>query len=226
MFIDEWFDVDFYQKLPLNYRNSFCFGQIFWTHAYYPHENLMLWRPVPDPSEPIKTIATIFEQKSAGSDAFKRSLPLEVPKLATNEEFIVIRAKRRPVVLIYPEAPITAVNSGYRGKISRKRCLVAQAFGLKDVQSGQQEFASSFADRVRKMEFPQLLYLPAKTGALEVESMLRLDEVQSVFTPHLEATQYALGEKVLDVLRGQLRLIFTDEYSGEYAELRELLLNS
>jgi hypothetical protein len=39
MFIDEWFGA-YYKKLPLGYHNeaSFCFGQIFWTHAYYPHE--------------------------------------------------------------------------------------------------------------------------------------------------------------------------------------------
>ena len=50
MFIDEWFGDSFYKKLPLGYHNpgDFCFGQVFWTHAYYPHENLELWRPVPD----------------------------------------------------------------------------------------------------------------------------------------------------------------------------------
>src|ERR1017187_10232643 len=63
MFIDEWFGDTFYKKLPLGYHNdaNFCFGQIFWTHAYYPHENLELWRPVPDPAEPTKTIASQFE---------------------------------------------------------------------------------------------------------------------------------------------------------------------
>jgi hypothetical protein len=42
MFIDEWFGDDFYQKLPLGFQNpaGFVFGQMFWTHAYYPHENL------------------------------------------------------------------------------------------------------------------------------------------------------------------------------------------
>ena len=42
MFIDEWFGAAYYKKLPLGYHNeaNFCFGQIFWTHAYYAHENL------------------------------------------------------------------------------------------------------------------------------------------------------------------------------------------
>ena len=47
MFIDEWFGDNFYKKLPFGYHNpaNFCFGQVFWTHAYYPHENLEFWRP-------------------------------------------------------------------------------------------------------------------------------------------------------------------------------------
>lgn len=64
MFIDEWFGEDFYKNLPLGYHNpaNFCFGQVSWTHAYYPHENLELWRPVPDPAEPTKTIASQFRR--------------------------------------------------------------------------------------------------------------------------------------------------------------------
>jgi hypothetical protein len=102
MFIDEWFSTAYYKKLPLGYHNeaNFCFGQIFWTHAYYPHENLELWRAVPDSTEPTKTIASQFLIAPARQDAFKRGLPLHAPKLETNEEFIVIRAKVRPVVLI------------------------------------------------------------------------------------------------------------------------------
>ena len=127
MFIDEWFGDNFYKKLPLGYHNpaNFCFGQMFWTHAYYPHENLELWRPVPDPAEPTKTIASQFRITAAGKDAFSRSLPLHVPRLETNEEFIVVRAKVRPVILIQTELPLAGVdNKGYRGRIQRHRPLI------------------------------------------------------------------------------------------------------
>src|SRR5258708_27196534 len=115
MYIDEWFKDDFYKKLPLGYHHQFSFGQFFKTHAYYPHENLELWRPVPDPAEPTKTIASQFRITAAGTDAFRRVLPLHAPKLETNEEFIVIRAKARPVVLIQAEFPLACVNNrGFR----------------------------------------------------------------------------------------------------------------
>jgi hypothetical protein len=229
MFIDEWFAPSYYKKLPLGYHNdaNFCFGQIFWTHAYYPHENLELWRPVPDPAEPTKTMASQFRISAAGQDAFKRGLPLHAPKLETNEEFIVVRAKSRPVVLIQTEFPLAGVdNRGYRGRIQRRRTLVAQVFGLADARTGTPEFNPSFVDRVRKMEFPQLMFLPQHGGVFAVDSMLRLDEAQSVFVPHLQPTQFCLADDVANVLRHQINFLLTGTGPNEYTELREELLNS
>src|SRR5947208_8850650 len=165
MFIDEFFADQFYAKLPLGYHSNFSFGQLFWTHAYYPHENLELWRPLLDPNEPTKTIASAFHITPAGQDAFRRGLPLHSPKLETNEEFLVIRAKLRPVLLVQPEIPLGGIdNRGYRGRIERRRCLVAQIFGLADTKTGQAQFSASFVDRVRKMEFPQFMFLSQKPG--------------------------------------------------------------
>jgi len=58
MFIDEWFGANFYEKLPLNQASQLGFGRFFLTHAYYPHEHLQLWHPIPDPNEPTKTSAS------------------------------------------------------------------------------------------------------------------------------------------------------------------------
>jgi len=228
MFIDEWFEDCFYAELPLGYHNpaNFCLGQIFWTHAYYPHENLELWRPVVDPDEPTKTIASQFRITPAGQDAFKRTLPLHVPKLETNEEFIVVRAKIRPVILIQTELPLAGVdNRGYRGRIQRPRALVAQVFGLADTITGEPQFNPAFVDRVRKMEFPQLMFLPKKPGLFEVDSLLRLDEAQSVFVPHLHTKPFRLGDGVTTILRHQLAFLQTGLGPNEYTELRELLMN-
>lgn len=228
MFIDEWFEKNFYQDLPLGYRSptNFRFGQVFQTHAYYPHENLQLWRPVPEPGEPTKTIASRFQLIAAPSDAFRRSLPLHAPKLETNEEFIVVRAKERPVILIQPEAPIGFDNRGYRGTVERHRCLVAKVFGLADTKTGRSEFSPVFVDRVRKMEYPQLFFLPKRPGVLEVDSILRLDELQSVFTPHLDPHQVALADEVAQVLRYQFQFLWTGFGPSTYTELREFLLTN
>lgn len=227
MFIDEWFESDFYQTLGLNYRNTFQFGQIFWTHAYYPHEHLEVWRPIFDATEPTRTIATKFRPQPAGHDAFNHSTPLSAPKLESNEEFIVLRAKKRPVILIRPEMTVSIEDSSrFRNRLSRKRCLVAQVFSIVDKYTGEAKFSPAFIDRVRRLEFPQFMFLPKKSEVIPVDSLLRLDECQSVFTPHLEPQQYALGENLKQLLRQQLQYLFTDVYVGEYAQLRELLLSS
>jgi hypothetical protein len=76
------------------------------------------------------------------------------------------------------------------------------------------------------MEFPQLMFIPARPGFVEVDSLLRLDELQSVFTPNLDPTQLALGDEVADILRGQLQFLLTGSGPTAYTELRELLLKS
>jgi hypothetical protein len=76
------------------------------------------------------------------------------------------------------------------------------------------------------MEFPQLLFLPKKGGLLDVDSILRLDELQSVFTPHLDATQFALGDGVNSVLMGQWKFLVAGVGPSDYTELRELILKS
>jgi hypothetical protein len=192
MFIDEWYDKSFYRDLPIGYRDTFAFGQLFWTHTYYPHENLELWRPMPSTDEPTKTLAREFQLQAAGKDAFRRACPLHVPKLETNEEFIVIRAKRRPVILMQGGSSLNeSDNKGFRGRLQRRRCLVAQVYGLSDVVTERMEFNPALIDRVRRMEFPELMFLPKRSGFLEVDSMLRLDEMQSVFSGHI-LKQYPL----------------------------------
>lgn len=228
MFIDEYFSDSFYQKLGLNYsrHEAFCFGQLFWTHAYYPHENLEVWRPIPDPSEPTKTIATAFRIESSTSDRFKRSLPLGAPPLKTNEEFLVIRAKVRPVVLICTEAQVKLETEKEQRKVSRKRCLTAQVFSLKDTTTRRSKYSQNFVDRVRKLEYPQFMFLPEKAGLLEVDSILRLDECQSVFTKHLDPCQWALCDDLQDLLRGQLQTLFTGNHDNTFGEYREMFLSS
>lgn len=226
MYIDEWFDKDFYGELPLGYHTNFTFGQLFWTHTYYPHEHLELWRPIPNPDEPTKSIANAFQLQAAGKDAFNRKFPLHAPQLETNEEFIVIRAKKRPVILLQSESGLPeGENKGYRGRFHRRRCIVAQVFGLSDVTTGRTEFNPSLIDRVRKMEFPELLFLPKRPGILDVDSMLRLDELQSVFIPHLEPTRVALSNEVANILRRQFQFLIARNAPSAYTELREMLLN-
>ena len=226
MFIDEWLAAGFYKKLDGDFRFRHSFGQIFWTHTYYPHENLELWRPVIDPNEPTKSSASSFRIVAAGADAFNRGFPLITPSLKTKEEFVVLRAKRRPVMLIQSAAPIAGTdNRGYRGKFARSLCVVSQVFGIADTQTGTTKFAPCLIDRVRRLEYPQIMFLPQLPGVFPVDGMLRLDHLQSVFVPHLEATAYCLCDEGQTILKAQLQYLVTGEGPNYYTALREQLMN-
>jgi hypothetical protein len=58
-----------------------------------------------------------------------------------------------------------------------------------------------------------------------VDSMLRLDETQSVFVPHLEAKPFCLGDDVIAVLRHQPAFLQTQIGPNDYTDLREVLMN-
>ncbi len=70
------------------------------------------------------------------------------------------------------------------------------------------------------------MFLPKKPGLLEVNSIARLDELQSVYAPHLYPTQFGLGDEMQRVLIGQIQLFFANVGPNYYTELREMLLKS
>ncbi len=62
-------------------------------------------------------------------------------------------------------------------------------------------------------------------GVFDEDRMLRLDEAQSVFVAHLQATQFCLADDVANVLRHQIKFLLTGAGPNDYTELREVLLN-
>lgn len=224
MFIDEWFDKDFYKKLPLGFHSNHCFGQLFWAYAHYVPQVMQLWRPVIDPNEPTKTIATTFNMVGLQTDAFKRKIPLHAPELKTDEEFVVVKAKRRPVVLIQTEPPLAELSERGKRKLGRRRVTVAQTFSLVDQKTGAAKYEQALIERVRRLEFPQLFFLP-KAGGLAVESLLRFDEMQTIPVPGLEPTEWCLGDEVQKILKSQLQFLMTGS-TGYYSDLREILLQN
>jgi len=200
------------------------FGHIYAIPCYYPHKNLEFFRPATFSNEPTKTFASTFEIKTAGADSFKHNHPLSIPKLDSNEEFVVVRAKPRYGIVLIPECPIEGFKeAGYHGTIWRPLSLIGQVFGLADTASGESDFGPNFIRNLKKLDFPQLMFLPKHKGLFVVDSMLRLDECQSVFTDHLKHTGFRLSDEVTKLLRWQLKFLTTGEYDEEYELYRELM---
>jgi hypothetical protein len=221
-FLDEVMGNCFASGAPTAHEN-FAFGQLFWTHAYYPHGLLQLWRPA-DENRKMQ-IASNFNVTSGLPDAFNRTLPYSSPYLAIDEEFIVIRAKRRPVVMIQPpDASLTSIRGrDVRMKIARHLCVIAPLYSLED-DVGYSKAPQEFINRIRQLEYPQFLFLP-KGGPLMRDSFLRVDELQSVTINNLEQTNYCLSADLKQVFRSQVSYYLTglgdDDFNGYRALLKD-----
>jgi hypothetical protein len=200
---------------------SYALGQIFWAPAYYPHQQLQLWRPL-EVDQKLHT-AKNFQITTAPADAFKRALPYTSPPLKNNEEFIALKAKRRPVVLLLPPDPslLTVGKSTGDIKIVRHLCVIAPVFSIVDAV-GYSKVPEEFRNRVRRLEYPQFPFLPAG-GPLSLDSILRLDELQSVAINNLERTDSCLSDELKAIFRSQVGFFMSGIGGEDFLGYRELL---
>jgi hypothetical protein len=218
-FIDELI-VPFIVPCALTNQKDFTFGQIFKAPVYYPHQRFEVWRP--DNVDQRLHTAKNFNIATVVPDAFKKPLPYSYPPLGTNEEFMALRAKIRPVILIQPPNPGLAkapkVSMGIN--LERHLCVVAPAFGLENAE-GYSRVSDEFLGRVRRLEYPQFCFL-AKGGPLTKDSLVRLDELQSIAIMHLQPTGFMLSPEALSLFRSQVSLFTGGSDGNEFADYRDL----
>lgn len=98
-----------------------------------PHTSLQPWRP--SKFDPKLGRADNFNPASSPHDAFSRSSPYAYPHLQTNEDFLFIRGKKRPAILISPPdsklATIPKVTGG--GKLARNLAPIALIYSAVDM---------------------------------------------------------------------------------------------
>jgi len=222
MFFDELLS-DFYEKIGPGFRQSRIGGQICYTQVTYSFEHKEIWRPVG--YDGTQTSVTEFHVSTAAGDAYNRRQPLATPKLETNEEFPVVRAKRRPVIVIKtaPDPPpVKALPGGSR--LNWPLAIVAPCYSVVGPMR-RAKYPTEFIERVRRLEFPEVFFLPEEAGALDQDSLLPLYRLTNAYQSHLEPSEWKLKEPVLRVLQGQVRFYLTGEYAGDYRSAREMLLH-
>lgn len=164
-----------------------------------------------------------FNIQASVADCFRRALPYTDPVLETNEEFIAIKAKPRPVILLQPPDPsLLGIKKGtYPAKIARHLCPVVLIYSAVN-EVGDSKFPPEFVERVRQLEYRQFMFLP-KGGPLTVDSIARLDEIQSVAVNQLEPAEFALSPDVCKVLKSQVSYFYSGLSGNEFVEWAALL---
>ena len=216
--------VPFYEPVGATFRSAYVRGQIFFVQIGYTRENLEVWRP--SAYDVSRTSATAFQLVAAPGDAFARAAPLHAPRLETNEEFLGVRAKRRPVILLSPAPPdpqAPRVRTG--GRVYRRLALVGPAYSLVNRHTGQLKYHPAFVEKLRMLAYPEFLYLPPYPGVLAFESYARVSELQAVYEPHLDARDAKLSAEALQVLQDQVLYLTTGRYEGAHADYREQLMH-
>ena len=215
------FITDFYEKLGLDYRAKLRPDQVCRAPVLYSYENAQVWRP--SRFDGSQTNATDFQVVSQPGDAFKQSSTIHTPRLEPYEEFPVITAKIRPVLLLVPEpSPVAAQELRGGGRINRHLCLVVPCYSVVD-RMGKAKYSAAFLERVCGLEFPQFLFLP-QTACLQNDSMCRLDSIQHVFRGQREPSQWMLSTEIRKIVSGQLNFLFTGAYEAEYKIARDMLI--
>jgi hypothetical protein len=211
----------FYVKLGNDYASKLVIGQICVTSVLYSYENREIWRPVG--LDASGTAATIFKIEAKPGDAYKSVFLLHSPKLEAYEEFPVLRAKRRPVIVLMPQQDqINLKEQGGMMKVNKKFVTVAPCYGVVN-QQNECKTDKSFLERVSNLEFPHFMFLP-HDACMPKDSLLRLDSIHHTFHPHLEPKQYALAPDIVKILLGQLERIFSTGNGDAYVVARDILL--
>ena len=197
-----------------------AFGDIFWAPSYHTPQVLEFWTPT---SIDAKMGSASNFNIGKLPRPFKPKPALYTPHLPSTEEFLVVRAKKRPVVLISPSDPALVKIPSQGRKVAHNVSPVALVFSAVN-KAGYSKFHPTFIERVRLLEYPQFLFLPTG-GPLELDSLMRFDELQSVSETNLEPTGYKLNDELIVILKSQLCFLLTG-LAGEIfhdwaAELRK-----
>ena len=207
----------YYVEVQGQYRNPACLrlGQVCWAPVAFTEEQHRFWRPAN--YDDTRTCASQFAIVNGAPDLYNRALPLQAPPLETTEEFLVVRSKRRPVVLLaFPRADVPL---RYRHHI-----LAAPCFSVLKKESDLPKIPPDQLLRIRSLEFPEVFFLPGCPPRLEKDNVLRLNLMQPIARGHLDPTPIELSPDVLQVLLGQLEHCLTGRYETPYSTAREMLL--
>lgn len=220
MFIDELIK-NYYSEVGPNYKNSFTPGQLVWIYFLYNYENLEVWRPYA--CDETRTTVKLFRIQASPPDMFKRSYPLYFPPLEINEEFVVIRAKVRPAIILTLPPKEIKIQKLRRGrKINSNHCLLAPLFSVED-KYGEPKFPPGFIDRVRELEYPNLFFLPSNYEYCIRDSLVRFERIFSCYINHLDPINLKIDDYAYNLFFDQLESFLFNRDVGWYEYLREEL---
>ena len=139
--------------------------------------------------------------------------------LRRDERALVIRAKKRPVIII--SQPIATWIDGRRQQ--EDSYLVAPVYSFEGDET-KLSYSQTFIDRVKAYMYWQLFYLPRDGRRRIREGFVRLDRIQAVHRELLDQMPIRLSDAVVGLLRDWIRVYMGEnlqEVNGFLLEYRQ-----
>ncbi|MBI2907050.1 MAG: hypothetical protein HYX92_05280 [Chloroflexi bacterium] len=191
-------------------------GQICLGHALYLESNvatIALCEYKPE-NEHLNRYKVLW---NTPREALFNHTPVHELQLASDEEFLVIKAKKRPLVILSER------NEGWGAAADRTR---EKAVTCAPMYSFHERDTREFRDRVYACEYPCWVYVP-KHDALHVkEGFLRLDRLQVIEESCLEPIPKALTESALYAVSEWLRYYLRGEIDPLFLDYRRQCLDA
>jgi mRNA-degrading endonuclease toxin of MazEF toxin-antitoxin module len=140
------------------YRKQYRQGHLYEAPVFYAQAQAIVARPLHDASTGTESLpANILLQPP---DLFDHT-PFPQLHLAADEEFLVVKAKRRPVIILSADSINTAGDT----------VLVVPCYSADN-------YKSEFVQRVRQDEYPGFVYLADDPTLGRKAAIVRLDHLQ------------------------------------------------
>jgi len=192
-----------YRTLTLADKSRHVPGQIFWIPAYLHMQDYYVVRVGQwDRTSHIATGQFRMEKKSfhdlgRGSDLYHH-MPIPELKLRMDEELLVKKVKRRPVVLILREGVdprrLSTFVTGTGHKPNPNSHVFAPVVSLRKEDNLSKDYPADFIEKVIANELPEFIHLPAEGTEIRNESIAVLTQLQSHNASVIEPTELCLDQ--------------------------------
>ena len=208
---------DYYVSATRKEQRDYLRGHIYWCPCCFLAERLQIL--CPRGSDPYHKLPTLFETRAIDPLKFNDPphTPLTNPTLKADEELVVFRAKRRPVIALSSKSEPWK----YRGGKTRTRSvLVAPVYSFSETHSPE------WRTGVRALAYRELFYLPENSMLKLNESFVRFDLTHVVPGRWLKPKLACLHPDALELLTDWFSFYVTGEMQEYLEEHRQILLEA
>jgi hypothetical protein len=218
MEVDEFALVkQYYLSATIREQNEYTRGQLYWCPCLYLDPKLRVLDSsdiAPHNHRPPKWKTRTIDPRQFNVPTHP---PLTNPRLEADEEFVVLAAKRRPVILLSSQTEPWK----YRGGEIRQECfLVAPMYSFDETDPPKVRV------RIRALAYRELFYLPGHDPLRIRESYVRFDRVQVVPKGWLERRKVCLHPDALYLLTAWFQYYLTGVAETFMIEYRAELMDA